>query len=624
MESQPSRSLPTTQTQTQKESREVDTVTIRFCGDSGDGMQLSGSEFTRASAIAGNDLQTFPDFPAEIRAPAGTLAGVSGFQIQFSRHPVFTPGDMPDVLVAMNPAALKANLGDLRKGGTLIVNQSAFIDANLKKAGYASNPLEDGSLEGYQVHPIEISKLTDAALHGSGLSTKEIARSKNMFALGVMLWLYQRPLDPILQNLRRKFAKKEKILAANEKVLLAGHAFGETAELFERSFEVKAATIEKGLYRNVSGNQALAMGLIAATQLSGLKGFFGSYPITPASDILHELAKHKEFGFTTFQAEDEIAAVASAIGASFGGSLGITSSSGPGIALKQEAINLAVMTELPLLVIDVQRGGPSTGLPTKTEQADLLQVLFGRNGESPVPVVAACTPSDCFEAALEAARIAIRYMTPVFLLSDGALANGQEPWRIPDVKNLRPIEVRMRTDPQGFLPYQRDDSTLARAWVAPGTPGLEHRIGGIEKDASTGAVSYDPQNHERMVRLRAEKVARIAQEYPRLMVEGSPEGELLVVGWGSTYGSIRAAVDELRKKGRQISHLHLRNLNPLPRDLGEVLGRFRKVVVPELNLGQLSQILRSTYLVDAKGINKVQGKPFQVGELVARFEEELS
>jgi len=607
-----------------KPSTTAETVTVRFCGDSGDGMQLSGAEFARSSAFAGNDLRTFPDFPAEIRAPTGTLAGVSGFQIQFSSSQVFTPGDRPDVLVAMNPAALRTNLADLRPGGSLIVNDGAFTPANVTKAGYAANPLEDGSLASYAVHRVDISKLTEAALHGSGLSTKEIARSKNMFALGMMLWLYQRPLDPILKHLRARFSKTPEILAANEKVLLAGHAYGETVELFPRTFEVKPAAIDPGLYRAVSGNQALALGLIAATKLSGLKGFYGSYPITPASDVLHELAKHKNFGFTTFQAEDEIAAVSAAIGASFGGNLGITASSGPGIALKQEAINLAVMVELPLLVIDVQRGGPSTGLPTKTEQADLWQAIFGRNGESPVPVIAPCTPSDCFDAAIEAARIAIRYMTPVFILSDGSLANGQEPWKVPDAKSLRPIEVRHRTDPQGFLPYLRDDATQARAWVAPGTPGLEHRIGGLEKDARTGAVSYDPANHEAMIAQRAAKIERVAQEYPPLRVDGPPEGDVLVVGWGSTFGAIRSAIGELRKGGREVSHLHLRHLNPLPRDLGEVLGRFRRVIVPELNRGQLCHLLRARYLVDARSISKVQGKPFQAGELVARIEEELA
>ncbi|HWV36883.1 MAG TPA: 2-oxoacid:acceptor oxidoreductase subunit alpha [Vulgatibacter sp.] len=606
-----------------KPTTPAETVTVRFCGDSGDGMQLSGAEFARSSALAGNDLRTFPDFPAEIRAPTGTLAGVSGFQIQFSSSQVFTPGDRPDVLVAMNPAALRTNLADLRPGGTLIVNEGAFTPANVKKAGYPASPLEDGSLASYAVHRLDISKLTDTALHGSGLSTKEISRSKNMFALGLMLWLYQRPLDPVLAHLRARFGKRPEILAANEKVLRAGHAYGETAELFPRTYEVKPAAIEPGLYRAVSGNQALALGLIAATKLSGLKGFFGSYPITPASDVLHELAKHKNFGLTTFQAEDEIAAVSAAIGASFGGSLGITASSGPGIALKQEAINLAVMVELPLLVIDVQRGGPSTGLPTKTEQADLWQAIFGRNGESPVPVIAPCTPSDCFAAAIEAARIAVRYMTPVFLLSDGSLANGHEPWKVPDVAALPPIEVKRRTDPEGFLPYQRDEATLARAWVAPGTPGLEHRIGGLEKDALTGAVSYDPANHEAMVAQRAAKIEKVAEDYPPSQVDGPVSGDLLIVGWGSTYGAIRSAVGELRQKGRQVSHLHLRHLNPLPRDLGPILRSFRKVVVPELNRGQLCEILRARHLVDARSISKVQGKPFHASELVARIEEAI-
>jgi len=601
--------------------RELDHVTIRFAGDSGDGMQLTGSEFTRASAIAGNDLRTFPDFPAEIRAPAGTLPGVSGFQLQFAHHPVYTPGDQPDVLVAMNPAALKANLKDLRPGGLLIVNTGAFTAQNLSKAGYATNPLEDGSLAGYQLVQVDISKLTETALHGSGLSTREIARSKNMFALGLMLWLYHRPTEPAIRNIRTKFANKPEIAAANEKVLLAGHAYGETAELFANTYEVRKADIAPGVYRNVSGNQALAMGLLAATKLSGLKGFLGSYPITPASDILHELSRHKNFDFTTFQAEDEIAAVCAAIGAAFGGNLGVTTSSGPGIALKQEAINLAVMTELPLVVVNVQRGGPSTGLPTKTEQADLLQALYGRNGESPIPVIAASSPSDCFRTAIEAVQIAIRYMTPVILLTDGYIANGQEPWRIPDVKSLPRIEVGFRTDPAGYQVYARDERNLARAWVRPGTPNLEHRIGGIEKDFLTGAVSYDPANHERMVRVRAEKVARVAQDYGPLEVDGERTGDVLVVGWGSTKGAITAAVAELRAKGRRISHVHLRHLNPLPNDLGDVLRGFSKIVVPELNLGQLVTNLRARYLVDAKGINKVQGKPFGVGELVNRIEE---
>src|SRR5690606_3786595 len=471
----------------------LDAVTVRFAGDSGDGMQLTGSELSKASAIAGNDIRTFPDFPAEIRAPAGTLAGVSGFQVQFASHPIYTPGDRPDVLVAMNPAALKANLPDLKPGGLIIANTGGFTDQNLKKAGYDANPLEDGSLAGYRVIPVDITRLTENALHGSGLSAREIARSKNMFALGLMLWLYQRPLEKAVADLRSKFVGRPEIVEANEKVLRAGHAYGETAELFTSVYEVPPARLAPGTYRNISGNQAIALGIVAAAQLSGLKGFLGSYPITPASDILHELSRYKNYGVTTFQAEDEIAAISAAIGAAFGGNLGITTSSGPGIALKQEAINLAVMAELPLLIVDVQRGGPSTGLPTKTEQADLLQVLFGRNGESPVPVLAAQSPGDCFRTVLEAARIAIRYMTPVIVLSDGSIANGQEPWRIPEPSELERIQVRFRTDPEGFQPYARDPETLARAWVRPGTPGLEHRIGGLEKHHLTGAVSYDPK-----------------------------------------------------------------------------------------------------------------------------------
>ncbi len=606
-----------------KPAQRLETVTIRFCGDSGDGMQLTGTEFTKASAVAGNDLRTFPDFPAEIRAPAGTLAGVSGFQIQFSSQPVYTAGDRPDVLVAMNPAALKANLADLKPAGLVIANTGGFTPQNLRKAGYEQNPLEDGSLDGYQLIPVDITKLTETALHGSGLTTREIGRSKNMFALGLMLWLYGRPLEKAVADLRAKFRGRPEIAEANEKVLRAGHAFGETAELFPSTYEVPPAQLEPGTYRNISGNQALALGIVGATQLSGLKGFLGSYPITPASDILHELSRYKNFGIQTFQAEDEIAAVAAAIGASFGGNLGITTSSGPGIALKQEAINLAVMVELPLLVIDVQRGGPSTGLPTKTEQADLLQVLFGRNGESPVPVLAPRSPSDAFHTVIEAARIAIRYMTPVIVLSDGYIANGQEPWRIPEASELERIQVSFREDPEGFQPYQRDPETLARAWVRPGTPGLEHRVGGIEKHRLTGAVSYDPQNHEEMVRTRAAKIERVAQDYAPLEVEGAPSGKLLVVGWGSTYGAIKGAVQVLRGRGHDVSHLHLRNLNPLPRDLGEVLSRFERVVVPELNLGQLRFLLRNKHLVDVKGINKVQGKPFQIEELVRSLEEHL-
>jgi len=605
----------------QKPRREIDTVTIRFCGDSGDGMQLTGTEFTRASAIAGNDLQTFPDYPAEIRAPAGTLPGVSGFQIQFSHSTVFTPGDQPDVLVAMNPAALKTNLPDLPAGGFLLVNSGAFTEQNLQKAGYPSNPLQDGSLSKYSVHAVDITKLTALALEGTGLSAKDVGRAKNMFALGLMLWMYSRPTEPTLRFLRTKFSTKPQIADGNEKALRAGYNYGETAELFANIYEVRQAAIQPGRYRNVSGNESLAMGLLAVTKLSGLRGFLGSYPITPASDILHELSRHKNFDFITFQAEDEIAAMSSAIGAAFGGSFGVTTTSGPGVALKQESIGLAVMAELPVVVCNIQRGGPSTGLPTKTEQADLMQAIYGRNGECPVPVIAASCPSDCFDTAIEAARIAFKYMTPVILLSDGYIANGQEPWLIPDVKNLKPIEVRFRTNPQDFLVYKRNQQTLARDWVRPGTPGLEHRVGGLEKDFLTGAVSYDPANHEKMVRIRAEKVARVAQDYPPLQVNGDRKGEVLVVGWGSTYGAITQAVGQLRSLGRSVSSVHLRFLNPLPSDLGEILARYKKVLVPEMNLGQLSKILRATYLVDAKGINKVQGKPFKVSELIARIEE---
>ncbi|MEW5741157.1 MAG: 2-oxoacid:acceptor oxidoreductase subunit alpha [Myxococcota bacterium] len=614
MQAQPRPSSP-------KSVQEIPAVTIRFVGDSGDGMQLTGLEFTRATAIAGNDLQTFPDYPAEIRAPAGTLPGVSGFQIHFSSEPVFTPGDQPDVLVVMNPAALKTNLKDLVTGGTLIINTGAFIETNLQKAGYKTNPLTDGSLASYKVHEVDITRLTELALKDSGLNAKEVGRAKNMFALGMMLWMYGRPTEPTMRYLKEKFGNKADILAGNEKALQAGYNYGETAELFGVTYQVKRAAIAPGTYRNVTGNEATAWGILAATRLSGLNGFLGSYPITPASDILHELSKHKHFGFTSFQAEDEIAAMCAAVGAAFGGTLAFTTSSGPGIALKQEAIGLALMTELPVVIINVQRGGPSTGLPTKTEQADLLQAIYGRNGESPVPVIAASSPSDCFDATLEAARIAVRYMTPVFLLTDGYIANGQEPWLLPDVKALKPIEVRFRSDPNNFFVYQRDQTTLARDWVRPGTPGLEHRIGGLEKDKLTGGVSYDPENHDTMVRLRAEKVARIAQDIPPTKVHGGDEGDVLAVGWGGTHGAIYTAVSQLRAKGKAVSSVHLRHLNPLPPDLGTILKRFKTVVVPELNLGQLVKVLRSTYLVDAKSINKVQGKPFKVSELVSRIGE---
>jgi len=609
---------------TAKRRQEVDAVTIRFSGDSGDGMQLTGSEFTRVSALAGNDLQTFPDYPSEIRAPAGTIAGVSGFQLQFASGPVYTPGDAPDVLVAMNPAALKSNLADLQHGGILILNTGAFTPQNLEKAGYKSNPIEDGSLSKYKVHAVDISKLSALALEGLGLSTKEVARAKNMFALGLMLWMYGRSLEATLQYLREKFGNKPKILEANERALKAGHVFGESSEVFAVKFEMKAGAIEPGTYRNVSGNEAAALGIAAVAQLSGQRVFLGSYPITPATDILHELSWLKNYGVTTFQAEDEIGGICSSIGAAFGGVLAYTTTSGPGIALKQEAINLAIMAELPLVIINVQRGGPSTGLPTKTEQADLLQALYGRNGESPIPVLAASGPSDCFDCVLEATRIAIRHMTPVILLSDGYIANGSEPWRLPKLDEIEKIQVKYRTDPNDFHPYSRDPESLGRPWVRPGTPGLEHRIGGLEKDAVSGCVSHDPLNHEKMVYTRAEKIDRVARSYPKLVVNGDASGGTLVLGWGSTYGAITQAVARLRGQGRKVSSLHLRHLNPLPTDLGDILRRYDRVLVPEMNLGQLTKLVRERFLVDAKGIFKIQGKPFYVAELASRIEEQLS
>jgi 2-oxoglutarate ferredoxin oxidoreductase subunit alpha len=603
---------------------DLDAVTVRFCGDSGDGMQLTGTEFTKASALAGNDLATFPDYPAEIRAPAGTLPGVSGFQIQFSSHEILTPGDAPDVLVAMNPAALKTNLADLVPNGILIVNSGAFNEQNLQKAGYAQNPLEDESLKGYRLYKVDISKLTATALEGSGLSTKEIGRSKNMFALGMMFWMYSRPMDQTVDWLRGKFAKMPAIAEANVKVLKAGFHFGETTEIFTHKYEVKPAKLAPGRYRNITGNQAAALGFVAAAQQSGVRLFLGSYPITPASDILHELSVYKNFGVMTFQAEDEIAGLCSAIGASFGGCLALTTSSGPGIALKGEAMGMATMLELPVVICNIQRGGPSTGLPTKTEQADLLQALYGRNGECPIPVIASSTPGDCFYTAIEAFRIAVKYMTPVLFLSDGYLANGSEPWPIPKVESLPKIDVTYRTEAEGFFPYLRDEKTLARPWATPGTPGLEHRVGGLEKDYLTGNVSYDPINHERQVRVRAAKVERIAQEIPPIQINGESTGDVLVVGWGGTYGAITQAVDQLRLKGKSVSSVHLRYLNPLPSDLGAVLKRFKKVIVPELNLGQLIKVLRATYLVDCIGYNKIQGKPFKVAELAQKITEVLA
>ena len=603
-------------------------VVIRIAGDSGDGMQLTGDRFTQETAAYGNDLSTLPDFPAEIRAPAGTLPGVSAFQLHFADHDILTPGDAPDVLVAMNPAALKTNLKAVPRGGTVIVNTDEFTDRALKKVGYAADPLQDGSLDGYRVHRVALTSQTVKALDGHPLSRKEAERAKNMYALGLLSWLYHRPVDQTLRFLEQKFARRPEIIAANRAAFQAGWNFGETTEEFEVSYEVAPATLPPGRYRNISGNPALAYGLIAAAQRSGLALFLGSYPITPASDILHELAKHKAFGVRTFQAEDEIAAVGAALGAAYGGALGVTTTSGPGVALKSEAIGLAVSLELPLIICDIQRGGPSTGLPTKTEQADLLQAMFGRNGESPVPIVAPRSPADCFDAALEAARIALTYRTPVFLLSDGYLANGSEPWRIPAVEDLPDLTVRFARaeEYQGspFLPYQRDPQTLARPWALPGTPGLEHRIGGLEKADVTGEISYDPANHDHMVRTRAAKVAGIAQSIAPIEAD-DPSGaaRLLVLGWGSTYGPAQAACRLVREHGGQVAHAHLRHLNPFPPNLGELLARYDRVLIPEMNLGQLALLIRARYLVDATGYNKVRGLPFTSTELAEEIQRIL-
>lgn len=595
---------------------------IRFAGDSGDGMQIAGTRFTETSAFFGNDLSTFPDFPAEIRAPAGTLFGVSGFQIQISSQDIYSPGDEPDVLVAMNPAALKVNLKDLKRNGTIIANEDAFIDKNLQLAGYETNPLEDGSLAGYKLLKVPITRATNNAVASLGLTAKDANRCKNFYALGLTYWLYDRPLEITENWLHSKFTGKPEIAEGNVKALRAGYYFGETAEIFTTRYKVAPAKLPKGIYRNVTGNHATALGILSASVRSGLPLFLGSYPITPASDILHDLSGYKNFGVKTFQAEDEIAAICAAIGASFGGSLAFTSTSGPGMALKQEAVGLAVMLELPLVICNVQRGGPSTGLPTKTEQADLLQVVVGRNGECPLPVLAAATPADCFNMIYEAARIAVKYMTPVVLLTDGYLANGAEPWNIPHVKDLPDIKVNFRTEKEGFFPYLRDEN-LARPWVKPGTPGLEHRIGGLEKQHITGNVSYDSKNHEFMVKMRAQKVQNIENDIPEIEVDGEPEGELLIVGWGSTYGSITAAKERLDAKGYKVSRIHIRYLNPFPKNLGDVLKRFKKVLIPELNLGQLMKLIRAEYLVDAVGLDKIQGLPFKASEIEAKVIELL-
>jgi 2-oxoglutarate ferredoxin oxidoreductase subunit alpha len=585
-------------------------VVIRFAGDSGDGMQVTGGQFTSTSALVGNDLSTLPDFPAEIRAPAGTLPGVSAFQVRIADYDIHTPGDAPDVLVAMNPAALKANLRDLKANGVVIVNTDEFTTRNFKKVGIEASPLEDGTLDGFRVFKADITTLTKRALEGSGLDARSQERCKNFFALGMCYWLFSRPMEPTIEWLEKRFAHKPDLAAANVKVMKAGYNFCDITGLFQVRYEVLPAKLEPGTYRNMNGNLALALGLVTASRKSGLPLFFGSYPITPASDILHHLAPLKHYGVTTFQAEDEIAAVASAIGASFGGALGVTATSGPGLALKQEAISLAVMVELPLVVCDIQRAGPSTGMPTKTEQADLLQAMFGRHGESPLPIIAPCSPADCFTAALEACAVATRHMVPVILLSDGYLANGAEPWKLPALEELPDLAVEFRTDPEGFLPYVRDGKTLARPWAIPGTPGLEHRIGGIEKQEGTGNVNYEPQNHQRMIRLRAEKVERVADETPLLEVDGEPEGELLVIGWGSTQGSIIGGVNLARKHGMRVSRAHFRWLNPLPRNTGEVLARFDKVLLPEMNCGQLAMLLRARFLKDVISYSKVEGRPF--------------
>ncbi|MBX7181160.1 MAG: 2-oxoacid:acceptor oxidoreductase subunit alpha [Bacteroidia bacterium] len=606
-------------------------VTILFAGDSGDGIQLTGTQFTNTNALFGNDLSTFPNFPAEIRAPQGTLAGVSGFQLHFGSIEIYTPGDDCDVLVVMNAAALKANLKQLKQGGVIIANIDGFDPKNLKLSKYPDgvNPLEDNSLANYKVFKLDITKMTKAALADSGLGIKEIDRTKNMFVLGFILWMYNRSLDNSLNYIKEQFKKKPEIVEANTKVLKAGYHFGETSETFMTRYQVEKATMKPGTYRNIMGNQATALGLIAAAKKAGLQLFYGTYPITPASDILHELSKHKKFGVKTFQAEDEIAAVASAIGASFGGALGVTASSGPGIALKGEAIGLALMLELPLVLINVQRGGPSTGLPTKTEQADLLQAIYGRNGESPVAVIAAQSPSDCFDTVIEATRLAVEHMLPVFFLSDGYIANGAEPWKFPQSSELPTIKpvfatINSKTEDGKYLPYKRDEK-LSREWAIPGTKGLEHRIGGIEKEHETGNISYDPANHEFMVKMRQAKVDKIADYIPLQTIDsGGAKGKLLIVGWGSTYGSITAAVKQALAEGLEVSHVHIKYLNPFPKNLGEILNNFDKIIVPEMNNGQLVRLLRDKYLVPAQGFNKIKGIPFTAKEIKDKIDEVLA
>jgi len=603
----------------------LEEATVRFCGDSGDGMQLAGTQFTNTSALLGNDVATFPDFPAEIRAPRGTKAGVSGFQIHFSSNEIFTPGDTVDSLVAMNPAALVTNLADLREGGVLLVNQDAFEKKGLAQAGYETDPTEDGSLHQYKLHSVPMTKLTRLAVEGLGLSLKEADRCRNFFAMGLVFWLYDRPLDPTLRFIDAKFGKRPEVAQANTAALKAGYHYGETVEAIGTQYHVPAAKLEAGTYRNIIGNTAFAWGLLAAAQSSKKRLFLGAYPITPASDILHELAKHKHFNVLTYQAEDEIAAMTATIGAAFAGVMAVTASSGPGIALKGEALGLAVITELPMICVNVQRGGPSTGLPTKTEQSDLYQVMYGRNGECPMPVIAASSPGDCFDVAIEAWRLAVRYMTPVMVLSDGYIANGSEPWKVPSLADIPKIPVEHPgplSNGEEFMPFERDER-LSRPWAIPGTPGLEHRLGGLEKQDISGTVCYDPNNHDHMCRLRAEKVAGIVNDIPEQTLDGPDTGDLLVLSWGGTYGACATAVHRALAEGKKVSHCHLRYLNPFPKNLGDIFNRFDKVLVPELNLGQLSMMVRAQYLLDTIGLNKMQGKPFSVGEISEKIDQLL-
>jgi 2-oxoglutarate ferredoxin oxidoreductase subunit alpha len=612
-----------------RQVQQVDTVTIRFVGDSGDGMQLTGTEFTKATALAGNDLATFPDYPAEIRAPAGSLAGVSGYQVNFGAKEIHTPGDAPDVLVAMNPAALKTNIADLKHGGMLIVNSGAFNESNLEKAAYKANPLEDSAIRStYKIFAVDMNKLTEAALEGSGLSSKETARCKNYFALGLMYWLYSKPLEPQLESIQKKFSKKPEFADANMKVFKAGYAYGETSEVFFERYQVPASKLAPGQYRSITGNAAVALGFATVAHITGKQVFLGSYPITPATEILQEMSYFKDHGVVTYQAEDEIAGIGSAIGASFGGALACTTTSGPGLALKAEMMGLAVIMELPLVIANVQRGGPSTGMPTKTEQADLLMALFGRHGEAPMPIIAAQSPADCFWAAIEAMKIANKWMTPVLLLTDGYLGNGSEPFKIPAPSELPKIEVKYQTthnyaDGTQYMPYLRDDK-LIRPWAVPGTPGLEHRVGGLEKDSLTGMVSYDGMNHERMVKTRAQKIRNVIEDVPDVEVFGKPEGDLLLVSWGGTFGSVRGAAEDLQARGKSVSHVHLRWLNPLPKNLGKVLRSFKKVFVPEVNDGQLAFYLRGMYPgIDPLQYNRINGKPIKIAELAGKVLEAL-